>query len=84
MDSYDGVEQLRLGEVPDPHPGPTEVLLKVRYAALNPANAFLAQGLHPTKPTLPHILGRDGVGDVESVGSRPATSRGVNSWDSAL
>ena len=69
MESYDGVEKLRLGEVPDPQPGPTEVLLKVRYAALNPADAFLAQGLYPAKPTLPHILGRDGVGDVEAVGS---------------
>src|SRR5574337_1490583 len=70
MDSYDGVEQLRLGEVPESQPGPSEVLLKVRYAALNPADAFLAQGLYPAKPTLPHILGRDGVGDVEAVGSR--------------
>ncbi|BFU92882.1 MAG: alcohol dehydrogenase [Nitrospira sp.] len=69
MDSYAGVEQLRLGEVPDPQPGPREVLLKVRYAALNPADAFLAQGLYPAKPTLPHILGRDGVGEVEAVGS---------------
>ncbi|MDF0676924.1 MAG: zinc-binding alcohol dehydrogenase family protein [Nitrospira sp.] len=70
MDSYDGIERLRLGEVPDPHPGPSDVLLKVRYAALNPADAFLAQGLYPAKPTLPHILGRDGIGDVEMVGSR--------------
>jgi NADPH2:quinone reductase len=70
MDSYSGVERLRLGEAPDPQPGPTEVLLKVRYAALNPADAFLAQGLYPAKPVLPHILGRDGVGDVEAVGSR--------------
>lgn len=70
MDSYGGVEQLRLGEVPDPQPSPSEVLLKVRYAALNPADAFLAQGLYPAKPALPHILGRDGVGDVEVVGSR--------------
>ena len=70
MNSYAGVEQLRLGEVSDPQPGPEEVLLKVRYAALNPADAFLAQGLYPAKPTLPHILGRDGVGDVEAVGSR--------------
>ena len=69
MDSYDGVEKLRLGEVPDPQPGPAEVLLKVRYAALNPADAFLAQGLYPAKPALPHILGRDGVGEVEAVGS---------------
>lgn len=70
MDSYSGVEQLRLGDVPDPQPGPAEARLKVRYAALNPADAFLAQGLYPAKPTLPHILGRDGVGVVECMGSR--------------
>ena len=75
MDSYAGVEQLRLGEVPDPQPGPSEVRLKVRYAALNPADAFLAQGLYPAKPSLPHILGRDGVGDVEVVGSRVENMR---------
>lgn len=69
MDSYGGVDQLRLGEVPDPQPGPTDVLLKVRYAALNPADAFLAQGLYPAKPTLPHILGRDGVGTVLQIGA---------------
>lgn len=69
MDSYDGVERLRLGEVPDPQPGPAGVLLKVRYAALNPADAYLAQGLYPAKPTLPHILGRDGVGHVLQIGS---------------
>jgi NADPH:quinone reductase len=75
MDSYAGVEQLRLGEVPDPQPGLSEVRLKVRYAALNPADAFLAQGLYPAKPSLPHILGRDGVGDVEVVGSRVENMR---------
>lgn len=75
MDSYQGIEKLRLGEVPDPHPEPADVLMKVRYAALNPADAFLAQGLYPAKPTLPHILGRDGVGDVELVGSRVGNIR---------
>lgn len=69
MDSYDGVEKLRLGEAPDPQPGPGEVLLRVRFAALNPADAFLAQAMYPAKPALPHILGRDGVGEVAAVGS---------------
>ena len=68
MDSAEGVERLRLGEVEDPRPGPTEVLLKMRVAALNPADAFLARGMYPAKPPLPHILGRDGVGDVVTVG----------------
>jgi len=69
MDSYAGVEKLRLGEVPDPPPGPGQVLLQMKLAALNPADAFLAEGMYPAKPALPHILGRDGVGDVLAVGS---------------
>lgn len=68
MDSFEGVETLRLGEVPDPQPGPGELLLKMRYAALNPADAFLATGMYPAKPPLPHIVGRDGVGDVAALG----------------
>jgi len=66
MDSYEGTEKLRMGEVPDPRPGPEEVLLKLRFAGLNPADAFLAKAMYPAKPALPHILGRDGVGEVLS------------------
>jgi len=69
MDGYTGVENLRLGEVADPQPGPGQALLRMQFAALNPADAFLAQNLYPAKPALPHILGRDGVGQVEAVGS---------------
>ncbi len=64
MDAYEGTDRLRVGEVADPQPGPGEVLLQVRFAALNPADAFLAQAMYPAKPPLPHILGRDGVGVV--------------------
>lgn len=69
MDSYNGVGNLRLGETPDPQPGPNDVLIRLRFAALNPADAFLAQAMYPAKPALPHILGRDGVGEVVAVGS---------------
>ena len=68
MDSMEGVGALRFGEVADPQPDQGQVLLKVRIAALNPADAFLAQGMYPATPPLPHILGRDGVGDVVAVG----------------
>ncbi len=67
MDSYEGVERLRLGEIEDLQPGLEQVLLRVRFAALNPADAFLAQAMYPARPPLPHILGRDGVGDVLAV-----------------
>jgi len=68
MDDYEGVENLRIGEVPDPQPGPAQVLLRVKFAALNPADAFLARKMYPANPSLPHILGRDGVGEVVAVG----------------
>ncbi len=61
MDGFDGVEKMRLAEVEAPKPGPGEVLLRVRYAALNPADAFLSRGMYPAKPKFPHILGRDAV-----------------------
>jgi NADPH:quinone reductase len=69
MDAYNGIEHLRLGETEDPAPGPNQILLRPRFAALNPADAFLAQAMYPAKPALPHILGRDGAGEVVAVGS---------------
>jgi NADPH2:quinone reductase len=82
LDSLSGVENLRLAEVADPRPGPGDVLLRMRYAALNPADAFLAQAQYPAKPPMPHILGRDGVGDVVAVGTgvesvRPGDTVGI-------
>src|ERR1022692_1229282 len=68
MDSYDGVEKLRLGEVADPDAGPGQVVLRVRFAALNPADAFLARGMYPATPALPDIWGRDAVCDAVCIG----------------
>jgi NADPH2:quinone reductase len=82
IDDFTGVEKIRLTEVQDPKCGPGEVLLRIRFAALNPADAYLARALYPAKPPLPHILGRDGVGDVLEVGSgvdniRPGQTLGI-------
>lgn len=82
MDAYDGVDHLRLGETQDPAPGPNQILLGLRFAALNPADAFLAQAMYPAKPALPHILGRDGAGEVLAVGAgvtsvRPGDTVGI-------
>jgi NADPH2:quinone reductase len=92
MDSFEGIEKLRLAEVADPAPGPGDVLLKLKFAGLNPADAFLASAMYPAKPALPHILGRDGVGDVIATGPGVTgvgpgktvgilrCEAGVNSW----
>jgi NADPH:quinone reductase len=69
MDDFKGIGGLRLAEVPDPVPQPEEVILQVHYAALNPADRYLAENQYPAKPRLPHILGRDGMGTVVEAGS---------------
>jgi len=69
MDDFSGVEKLRLSDAPDPSPGPAEAVLAVKYAALNPADRYLAERQYPAKPALPHILGRDGLGVVAQTGT---------------
>jgi NADPH2:quinone reductase len=63
-----GVQGLRVGTVMDPEPKENEVVLEVTYAALNPADRYLAEGQYPAKPSMPHILGRDGIGTVVELG----------------
>ena len=63
-----GVGGLRLTEVAEPKAGEGDVVLEVHYAALNPADRYLAEGQYPAKPPMPHILGRDGFGTVVAVG----------------
>jgi NADPH2:quinone reductase len=90
IDSLSGIGALHLAEVPDPKPQAGEVILQVGYAALNPADRYLAENLYPAKPCLPHILGRDGWGVVVetgdgvagvSVGDRRAILRGLTGGD---
>src|SRR5437868_12253238 len=68
LDDFGGLQKLRFAEAPEPRAGSDEVLLDVRFAALNPADRYLAEGQYPAKPPLPHILGRDGIGTVVLVG----------------
>lgn len=74
LDAQTGLGALRRGEVADPQPGPGEVRLRVRYAALNPADRYLAEKQYPAKPTFPHILGRDAMGVVDQLGA------GADKW----
>jgi NADPH2:quinone reductase len=68
LDKLVGVETLRLAEIPPPVPGPGEAVVAISLAALNPADRYMANGEYPGKPAMPHILGRDGLGVVESIG----------------
>jgi NADPH2:quinone reductase len=45
LDQFTGIDAIRVAEVPDPAPQRGEVLLEVQYAALNPADRYLAEGM---------------------------------------
>ena len=68
LDDLTGIGGLRLAEIPDPIPQDGEVILRVHYASLNPADRYLSERQYPAKPPLPHVLGRDGMGTVEQLG----------------
>jgi NADPH:quinone reductase-like Zn-dependent oxidoreductase len=62
-----GPEVLRYEDAPDPTPGPGEVLVRLRAASLNRLDLWVRRGL-PSVPK-PRILGADGAGLVEELGS---------------
>jgi len=68
LDKTGSLAGLAMGSAPTPVPGPGEALLRLRCAGLNPADRYLAEGQYPARPAFPHILGRDGTGEVEAVG----------------
>jgi NADPH2:quinone reductase len=66
LKSFNGLDALGVSEIPDPVVAAGEGVLAVDLAALNPADRYLSEGMYPAKPSLPHILGRDGIGTIIS------------------
>lgn len=60
-------DNLQLEKVPDPQPGPGEVVVRLKAAALNHRDVWIRKGLY-AGIKLPVILGSDGAGEVASVG----------------
>lgn len=61
-------ETHRLEDTPVPEPGPGEVRIRTRIAALNPADRLLVEGKYPGAGDLPLTVGRDGAGIVDARG----------------
>src|SRR5882672_9919003 len=59
-----GPEVLELGEVPDPRPGPGELLVRVRSAGVNRADLLQRLGRYPPPPGEPETLGMEIAGEV--------------------
>ncbi|MGD0230410.1 MAG: NADPH:quinone reductase [Syntrophorhabdales bacterium] len=68
MHEFGGPDVLRFEEVPDPTPGPGEVVVAVRAAGVNPVETYARTGTHSMRPPLPYTPGTDAAGLVESIG----------------
>lgn len=82
MSAY-GLEHVRPVEIPDPTPDEGEVMVRVAAAALNHLDLWTLSGTLKLEHRFPHVLGADGAGVVEAVGSavrdlRPGTPVLIN------
>src|SRR5258705_62678 len=64
---------LELADLPEPSaPAAGQVLIGVEHAPINMNDVYLIQGVYPVRPSLPSVVGNEGVGRVL------ATGRGVD------
>ncbi len=68
------LDVLEYGELPTPEPGPGEVLIRLKAAALNRLDLWVRAGWPGIKLEYPHIPGADGAGEVAALGP------GVEGW----
>ena len=69
-----GPETLEVAELPDPQPGPGELLVRVRAAAINYPDVLIIEDKYQFKPPRPFAPGGEIAGQVEAVGE------GVEDW----
>ena len=69
-----GPEVLTLTELPDPVPGPGEVVIDVAATAVNRADTLQRQGKYPPPPGASDVLGLECSGTISAVGPE------VNGW----
>ncbi|MET0237091.1 MAG: NAD(P)H-quinone oxidoreductase [Kibdelosporangium sp.] len=70
-----GPDVLEWTEVPDPRPGPGEVLVDIAASAVNRADLLQRQGFYPPPPGAPDIIGLECSGTISELGD------GVTDWN---
>ena len=65
---------LKLEDVPDPTPGPGQVLVRVKAVGINPVETYIRLGRYGPKE-FPYTPGNDGAGIIEALGP------GVKQWN---
>lgn len=63
-----GPDVLRWRELPDPSPGPGEILVRHTAVGLNYLDTYFRSGLYKAPAGLPMVIGNEAAGVVEAVG----------------
>lgn len=66
--AYGAIDDLALSDMPDPVPGPDDIVLDARAIGVNYPDGLLVQGLYQMKPALPFIPGMEAAGIVSAIG----------------
>ena len=66
--AFGGPEVLTLEDVPEPVPGPGQVLVQVKAAGVNPVDTYIRSGTYAQSPALPYVPGGDAAGVVRALG----------------
>jgi NADPH2:quinone reductase len=65
----DDLSGMAVRKLPTPVPGPNQVLLRVRAAALNFPDYLMTQGRYQFKPPMPFVPGLEAAGEVVATGN---------------
>src|SRR5215211_7243084 len=65
--AFGGPEVLKFEDVPDPQPGPGQLVVRIRAAGVNPVETYIRSGIYGPKE-FPYTPGTDAAGTVEAVG----------------
>jgi NADPH:quinone reductase len=77
---HGGPEALEVVELPDPSPGPGEVLVRVHAATVNPTDTYVRNGAraeHQRKDPPPYVPGMDVAGVLAGIGEGTVTDLSV-------
>lgn len=92
LTGFGGPENVVLGDLPEPVPGPGQALVRVKAAALNHLDLHVRKGNPAYKISLPHVLCGDMAGELAAagpgadlgglaVGARVLVAPGVSCWE---
>src|SRR6185369_6006675 len=70
VQEFGAPEVMQLEEVPGLTPGPSEVVVKLYAAGVNPVDTYIRSGMYRPDLKLPYTPGLDGAGVISTIGSK--------------